>query len=102
MALQAAKPEDLTSYRVDSGARSRVSLSGMHGSPDDGPAGRAPLEGWAAEQRQQLDTRESRLRADARAARDWLRKIVYLRARWPRPLGTRPPVNLAVCAIFRD
>ena len=26
----------------------------------------------------------------------------YIRARWPRPLGTRPPIGLAVCAIFRD
>jgi len=33
---------------------------------------------------------------------NWARRIRYRRARWPRPLGTRPPVNLAVCAIFRD
>jgi Glycosyltransferase family 92 len=34
--------------------------------------------------------------------REWARRIGYLRARWPRPLGTRPPIGLAVCAIFRD
>jgi hypothetical protein len=34
--------------------------------------------------------------------RDAGRRIGYVRARWPRPLGTRPPVGLAVCAIFRD
>jgi hypothetical protein len=32
----------------------------------------------------------------------WARRIRYIRARWPRPLGTRPPIGLAVCAIFRD
>jgi Glycosyltransferase family 92 len=37
-----------------------------------------------------------------RAVRDAHRRAGYLRARWPRPLGTRPPVGLAVCAIFRD
>jgi hypothetical protein len=37
-----------------------------------------------------------------RAVRDAYRHVGYLRARWPRPLGTRPPVQLAVCAIFRD
>lgn len=37
-----------------------------------------------------------------RAVRDAHRHVGYLRARWPRPLGTRPPVGLAVCAIFRD
>jgi hypothetical protein len=42
------------------------------------------------------------VRAVARAPRDWYRRIGYLRARWPRPLGTRPPIGLAVCAIFRD
>jgi hypothetical protein len=30
------------------------------------------------------------------------RRVGYSRARWARPLGTRPPVGLAVCAIFRD
>lgn len=30
------------------------------------------------------------------------RRIGYARARWPRPLGTRPPLRLAICAIFRD
>ena len=38
----------------------------------------------------------------ARAARDAYRRIGYLRARWSGPLGTRPPIGLAVCAIFRD
>lgn len=37
-----------------------------------------------------------------RAVRDASRHAGYLRARRPRPLGTRPPVGLAVCAIFRD
>jgi hypothetical protein len=37
-----------------------------------------------------------------RAVRDAYRYGGYLRARRPRPLGTRPPVGLAVCAIFRD
>jgi hypothetical protein len=37
-----------------------------------------------------------------RVVRDAFRQVGYLRARWPRPLGTRPPVGLAVCAIFRD
>jgi hypothetical protein len=40
--------------------------------------------------------------ARLRAARDAYRQIGYARARWPRPFGTRPPVNLAVCAIFRN
>jgi hypothetical protein len=38
----------------------------------------------------------------ARGVREAYRRIGYLRARWPRPFGTRPPVTLAVCAIFRD
>src|SRR5262249_15987349 len=42
------------------------------------------------------------VRALPRPPRDWGRRIGYLRARWPRPLGTRPPIGLAVCAIFRD
>jgi Glycosyltransferase family 92 len=37
-----------------------------------------------------------------RAVRDAYRHVGYLRARWPKPLGTRPPVGLAACAIFRD
>jgi Glycosyltransferase family 92 len=45
---------------------------------------------------------EARFRAGARKLRDWARRIGYIRARWPRPLGTRPPIGLAVCAIFRD
>jgi Glycosyltransferase family 92 len=40
--------------------------------------------------------------AGAGEVRDWARRIGYIRARWPRPLGTRPPIGLAVCAIFRD
>src|SRR5512133_3338974 len=43
-----------------------------------------------------------RIWAGARVGRDWGRSIGYRRARWPRPLGPRPPVGLAVCAIFRD
>jgi len=42
------------------------------------------------------------LLAGLRAVRDAYRQVGYLRARWPRPLGTRPPIGLAVCAIFRD
>jgi len=42
------------------------------------------------------------LPASLRAVRDAYRRVGYLRARWPRPLGTRPPIELAVCAIFRD
>lgn len=38
----------------------------------------------------------------ARRARELYRRIGYVRARWPHPLGTRPEVELAVCAIFRD
>ncbi len=38
----------------------------------------------------------------ARVVREAYRRIGYLRARWPRPFGTRPPITLAVCAIFRD
>lgn len=34
--------------------------------------------------------------------RDAYRHAGYLRARRPRPIGTRPPIGLAVCAIFRD
>src|SRR4051794_4496882 len=42
------------------------------------------------------------LQASLRAVRDAHRRVDYLRARWPRPLGTRPPIELAACAIFRD
>ena len=42
------------------------------------------------------------LPATIRAVREPFRRVGYMRARWPRPLGTRPPVELAVCAIFRD
>jgi Glycosyltransferase family 92 len=49
-----------------------------------------------------VDALPTPVRAVARAPRDWYRRIGYLRARWPRPLGTRPPIGLAVCAIFRD
>jgi hypothetical protein len=42
------------------------------------------------------------LSAGLRAVRDVYRHAGYLRARRPRPLGTRPPIELAVCAIFRD
>ena len=37
-----------------------------------------------------------------RRLRDTARRLAYLRERWPRPFGTRPPIALAVCAIFRD
>src|SRR5262245_2935860 len=40
--------------------------------------------------------------AAAASARDWSRKARYLRERWKPPIGTRPPIGLAVCAIFRD
>jgi hypothetical protein len=42
------------------------------------------------------------LPAGPRAVRDAYRRLGYLRARRPRPLGTRPPIALAACAIFRD
>ncbi len=42
------------------------------------------------------------LRTRLRAVRDVYRQVGYRRARWPRPFGTRPPLGLAVCAIFRD
>ena len=38
----------------------------------------------------------------AHAVKVRLLGLGYRRARWPRPLGTRPPIALAVCAIFRD
>lgn len=40
--------------------------------------------------------------AVARTARERYRQAGYARARWGPPLGTRPPVGMAVCAIFRD
>jgi Glycosyltransferase family 92 len=42
------------------------------------------------------------VRAGPRAVRDGYRRIGYLLARWPRPFGTRPPIGVAVCAIFRN
>jgi hypothetical protein len=30
------------------------------------------------------------------------RRVGYARARWPRPFGTRPAIQLAVCAIFKN
>ncbi|MGE5280915.1 MAG: ATP-binding cassette domain-containing protein [Chloroflexota bacterium] len=42
------------------------------------------------------------LLASLRKARNAFRRAGYARARWPRPLGTRPPVQLAICAIFLD
>jgi hypothetical protein len=100
MALQATKPEDL-SCRRETG--SRVNLCGMEAVPDDDATARESLEDWAAEQhRTRMDPPPSRLRAGARAAREWARRVSYVRARWPRPLGTRPPIGLAVSAIFRD
>jgi hypothetical protein len=49
-----------------------------------------------------VDSLPAWVRAGARPIRDLYRRISYLRARWPRPLGTRPPIGVAVCAIFRD
>ncbi len=43
-----------------------------------------------------------RLWTAARRARNRARKLGYVRERWPRPIGTRPPIGLAICAIFRD
>jgi hypothetical protein len=43
-----------------------------------------------------------RLSAVLRKPRQRYRQWGYLRARWAPPLGTRPPIALAVCAIFRD
>src|SRR5690349_3747787 len=42
------------------------------------------------------------LLAGARRIRDWGRRARYRRERWAPPLGTRPPIALAVCAVFRD
>lgn len=38
----------------------------------------------------------------ARAVRSAYRGVRYARAARPRPLGTRPPIEFAVCALFRD
>ena len=38
----------------------------------------------------------------AHAVKVRFHRLGYRRARWPRPIGTRPPIGLAVCAIFRD
>jgi Glycosyltransferase family 92 len=38
----------------------------------------------------------------AATVRDWGRRAGYVRERWEPPLGTRPPIALGVCAIFRD
>jgi glycosyl transferase family 92 len=70
--------------------------------PDDAAARRASLEDWAAEQQRPIDAPRRRVRTGARKVRDWVRRARYIRARWPRPLGTRPPIALAVCAVFRD
>src|SRR5690242_8629779 len=47
-------------------------------------------------------TRPGRIKGIARSVRNRYRRLGYLRARWAPPLGTRPPIGLAVCAIFRD
>src|SRR5262249_58542936 len=73
-------------------------------------AGRAGLEDWAADRRlkQEGQRRINRprapvgLRGRLALVRDWVHRISYVRARWAPPLGTRPPIGLAVCAIFRD
>jgi Glycosyltransferase family 92 len=74
VALQAANTKGLTAIRQTG---SRVNLCCMDALP-----------AW--------------LRAGARTVRDRYRRLGYLRARWHRPLGTRPPINLAICAILRD
>jgi hypothetical protein len=38
----------------------------------------------------------------ARAVRAVYRRGRYARAHWSPPFGTRPPIELAVCALFRD
>lgn len=38
----------------------------------------------------------------ARTLHTFPRRLTYLRARWPQPIGTKPPIGLAVCAIFRN
>jgi hypothetical protein len=42
------------------------------------------------------------IRRLAHRLRTTVDNLQYVRAQWPRPIGTRPPVQLAVCAIFRD
>jgi hypothetical protein len=75
----------------------------MDAPPDDAAARLTSLEDWATEeQRRRMDPPPGRVRAGVRTVRDWYRRLGYLRTRWPRPLGTRPPIGLAVCAIFRD
>jgi Glycosyltransferase family 92 len=49
-----------------------------------------------------LERSPGRVRTAGHALLQMERRIGYMRARWPRPLGTRPPLQLAVCAIFRD
>jgi len=44
----------------------------------------------------------SPLRAVVHRVREPASRLGYIRERWPRPLGTRPPIELAICAIFRD
>ena len=70
--------------------------------PDDTAARRDSLERWAAEQERCTDPPRAGLRAGARKVRDWIRLAGYVRARWPRPIGTRPPIGLAVCMMFCD
>jgi glycosyl transferase family 92 len=43
-----------------------------------------------------------RMWAGGRTALNWFRRIGYRRARLPKPIGTRPPIRLAICAIFKD
>jgi Glycosyltransferase family 92 len=48
------------------------------------------------------DLTPPRVWAAAARVRGGLRRFGYVRERWARPLGTRPPIALAVCAIFRN
>jgi hypothetical protein len=48
------------------------------------------------------DLTPSRVWGAAARVRNGIRHVGDVRSRWPRPFGTRPPIRLAVCAIFRD
>jgi Glycosyltransferase family 92 len=78
----------------------------MDAPQDDAAARRASLEGWVAEQQRRINPPPAQVALRTRLAllRDWARRIrvSYIRARWPPPLGTRPPIGLAVSAMFRD
>jgi hypothetical protein len=44
----------------------------------------------------------ARIKHVARSAAGALCRVSYLRTRWPPPIGSRPPAELAVCCIFRN